>query len=153
MKYKIEKKVREHNRKDRKESKKKLKAGSKKQKLVQIPNICPFKEEILKDVAEAKKRQEEEKLRRRDAYKLERDQNKFKTLSSLVDDADMRGTVHTIMHENDVAAVGVNRMVLKILTFLNWFNYLKLNTNMYVHTDHSLVHFRLSYCTFRRFYT
>lgn len=108
QKYKIAKKVREHNRKVRKEAKKNPKTG-KKQKLIQIPNICPFKEEILQEVAEVKKRQEEERLRRREAYKLERDQNKFKTLETLVDDADMRGTVHSIMHENDVADVDEKR--------------------------------------------
>ena len=112
QKYKIEKKVREHNRKVRKESKKTSKNGSKKQKLIQIPNICPFKEDILKEVEEAKKRQEEERLKRREAYKVERDQNKFKSLSDMVDDADMRGTVHSIMHENEVATDGVGSSVL-----------------------------------------
>uniref|UniRef100_A0A1I8MTR9 Guanine nucleotide-binding protein-like 3 homolog n=1 Tax=Musca domestica TaxID=7370 RepID=A0A1I8MTR9_MUSDO len=104
LKHKIEKKVREHNRKVRRAEKKNPKKGSKKQKLIQIPNICPFKEDILKEVEEAKKRQEEEKLRKREAIRLERSQNKFKTLEALADDADMRGTVHTIMHENDVAS-------------------------------------------------
>ncbi|XP_061390325.1 guanine nucleotide-binding protein-like 3 homolog [Musca vetustissima] len=104
LKHKIEKKVREHNRKVRRAEKKNPKKGSKKQKLIQIPNICPFKEDILKEVEEAKKRQEEEKQRKREAIRLERSQNKFKTLEALADDADMRGTVHTIMHENDVAS-------------------------------------------------
>ena len=101
LKHKIEKKVREHNRKVKREAKKNPKKGSKKQKLIQIPNICPFKEEILKEVEEAKKRKEEERLRKREAAKNEREQNRFKTLEALADDADMRGTVHTIMHEND----------------------------------------------------
>ncbi|XP_073816086.1 nucleostemin 1 [Musca autumnalis] len=104
LKHKIEKKVREHNRKVRRAEKKNPKKGSKKQKLIQIPNICPFKEDILKEVEEAKKRQEEEKQRKREAIRLERSQNRFKTLEALADDADMRGTVHTIMHENDVAS-------------------------------------------------
>lgn len=109
MKHKIEKKVREHTRKARKEAKKKNKTGSKKQKLIQIPNGCPFKEDILKEVEEVKKRNEEEKLRRREQIRLERlerSQNKFATLDAMVDDADMRGTVHTIMHENDVEVEG-----------------------------------------------
>ncbi|XP_075148034.1 nucleostemin 1 [Haematobia irritans] len=104
LKHKIEKKVRDHNRKVRRAEKKNPKKGSKKQKLIQIPNICPFKDDILKEVEEAKKRQEEERLKRREAYRLEKDQNRFKTLSDLVDDADMRGTVHSIMHENDVVS-------------------------------------------------
>lgn len=110
LKHKIEKKVREHNRKVRREAKKNPKKGSKKQKLIQIPNICPFKEDILKEVEEAKKRKEEERLKRREAFKLEKEQNRFKTLEALVDDADMRGTVHSIMHENDA---GTSNEVIK----------------------------------------
>lgn len=104
LKHKIEKKVREHNRKVKREAKKNPKKGSKKQKIIQIPNICPFKEDILKEVEEAKKRKEEERLKRREAFKLEKEQNRFKSLEALVDDADMRGTVHSIMHENDAGS-------------------------------------------------
>ncbi|XP_068152523.1 guanine nucleotide-binding protein-like 3 homolog [Drosophila tropicalis] len=100
LKHKIDKKVREHNRKERREAKKNPKKGSKKQKLIQIPNICPFKDEILKEVEEAKQRQEAEKLARREAFKAERaqNQNKFKSLETLAEDADMRSTVHGLMH-------------------------------------------------------
>ncbi|XP_030564011.1 guanine nucleotide-binding protein-like 3 homolog [Drosophila novamexicana] len=103
LKHKIDKKVREHNRKERREAKKNPKKGSKKQKLIQIPNICPFKDDILKEVEEAKKRQEHERQTRREIYKAERDQNKFKSLESMVENADMRSTVHGIMHENNAA--------------------------------------------------
>lgn len=104
LKHKIDKKVREHNRKERREAKKNPKKGSKKQKLIQIPNNCPFKDDILKEVEEAKQRQEAERLARREQFKAERvqNQNKFKSLESMVEDADMRGTVHGIMHENEV---------------------------------------------------
>ncbi|XP_017054187.1 guanine nucleotide-binding protein-like 3 homolog [Drosophila ficusphila] len=101
LKHKIEKKVRDHNKKERRAAKKNPKKGSKKQKLIQIPNICPFKEDILKEVEEAKQRQEAERLARREAFKAEREQNKFKSLESMVEDADMRSTVHGLMHEND----------------------------------------------------
>ncbi|KAH8383469.1 hypothetical protein KR009_008857, partial [Drosophila setifemur] len=101
LKHKIEKKVRDHNKKERRAAKKTSKKGSKKQKLIQIPNICPFKDDILKEVEEAKQRQEAERLARREAFKVEKDQNKFKSLESMVEDADMRGTVHGIMHAND----------------------------------------------------
>ncbi|XP_036674686.2 guanine nucleotide-binding protein-like 3 homolog [Drosophila suzukii] len=101
LKHKIEKKVRDHNKKERRAAKKNPKKGSKKQKLIQIPNICPFKEDILKEVEEAKQRQEAERLARREAFKVEREQSKFKSLESMVEDADMRSTVHGIMHEND----------------------------------------------------
>ncbi|XP_054740089.1 guanine nucleotide-binding protein-like 3 homolog [Anastrepha obliqua] len=101
LKHKIEKKVREHNRKVRREAKKNPKKGSKKQKLIQIPNICPFKEEILKEVEEAKKRQEEERNRRREAYKRERNDNKFKSLQNLVEDANARVELHAATHGED----------------------------------------------------
>ncbi|KAH8293734.1 hypothetical protein KR054_003586, partial [Drosophila jambulina] len=104
LKHKIEKKVRDHNKKERRAAKKNPKKGSKKQKLIQIPNICPFKDDILKEVEEAKARQEAERLARREAFKAEREQNKFKSLESMVEDADMRSTVHGIMHENDEEA-------------------------------------------------
>lgn len=53
--YKIEKKVKEHNKKLKKVTKKKG-LHSKGKKLITIPSKCPFKEELL---AEAEKRREE----------------------------------------------------------------------------------------------
>ncbi|XP_017480695.1 PREDICTED: guanine nucleotide-binding protein-like 3 homolog [Rhagoletis zephyria] len=94
LKHKIEKKVREHNRKIRREEKK-SKKGNKKQKLIQVPNICPFKEDILKEVVEAQKRQEEERIRRREAYKQKRNDEKSKSLEDLVEDANLRGNAHS----------------------------------------------------------
>ncbi len=57
QRYKIEKKVREHNRKLKKEQRKKKNNNKKSEKPLelQIPNKCPFKEEIL---LENKKRKE-----------------------------------------------------------------------------------------------
>uniref|UniRef100_A0A1A9V509 Guanine nucleotide-binding protein-like 3 homolog n=1 Tax=Glossina austeni TaxID=7395 RepID=A0A1A9V509_GLOAU len=102
LKHKIEKKVREHNRKVRREAKKNpIKKGSKKQKLIQIPNICPFKEDILKEVEEAKKRKEEERKRKREELKKEKKQHKFKNLEALVNNADERGIVYSAIHENE----------------------------------------------------
>ncbi|KAF2905753.1 hypothetical protein ILUMI_00430 [Ignelater luminosus] len=96
LRYKIEKKVRDHNRKERKEAKKKGKV--KKQKLIQVPNICPFKEDILKEVEALKKQKEEEKKKLREAAKLERKkQNEAKNaggLAGLVDNAEMRNKLH-----------------------------------------------------------
>lgn len=68
--YKIEKKVREHNRKLRKEKKKN--GGKANNKLILVPNICPFKEDILKEVEALKKKKEEEKQKLREAARLER---------------------------------------------------------------------------------
>lgn len=69
--YKIEKKVREHNRKLRKEAKKHPK-NKKKDKLVEIPNQCPFKEDILKKVEEMRKQQQEEKQKQRELAREEK---------------------------------------------------------------------------------
>lgn len=100
QKYKIQRKVREHKRKVRKEERKHPKK-SLKSKLIQIPNICPFKEDILKEVAEHKQRQEEERQQRREEWKLERIQQqqkkREKTLEEMVQGAEMRDAIHDAM--------------------------------------------------------
>ncbi|CAH8502978.1 unnamed protein product [Schistosoma rodhaini] len=58
--YKIIKKVKEHHRKLRKEAKKNL---NRHRKDPGVPNILPFKESFLKDVAEAKMKLEEARLK------------------------------------------------------------------------------------------
>lgn len=92
LKYKIEKKVREHNRRVRKETKK----AKPKQKLIQVPNICPFKEDILKEAERLKKEKDEERKKLREAAKLERQQKKTsgETLQTLVESAQAREKLH-----------------------------------------------------------
>ncbi|VDM54381.1 unnamed protein product [Angiostrongylus costaricensis] len=53
--YKIEKKVREHNRKVKKEAKK-LGRRKKKEKVITVPKACPFKEEILMEAEKVRER-------------------------------------------------------------------------------------------------
>lgn len=102
QKYKVLKKIREHKRKVRKEARKNPKSKSVKQKLIQIPNICPFKEDILKDVEEAKRRNEEERMKKKEAMKLERMKNKTDTsLESMVQSAELRQSVHAAVNENN----------------------------------------------------
>lgn len=66
QRVKAEKKVREHNRKVRKEKRKNPGKFQKKARAnISVPNDCPFKEAILKEVEDAKKRKEAEKAAKR----------------------------------------------------------------------------------------
>ncbi|XP_072238598.1 guanine nucleotide-binding protein-like 3 isoform X2 [Leuresthes tenuis] len=75
--YKIQKKVREHNRKLRKEEKKK--GGNKRvKKDLGVPSSAPFKEEVLREAEQRRLKIEEEKEQRRQAKKEERAQKRQK---------------------------------------------------------------------------
>lgn len=98
--YKIEKKVREHNRKMRKEAKKHPK---KKPKIIEVPNQCPFKEDILKEVESMKKQHEEEKQKQREAVRERKRQQLAKTgLQGLVSAAEDKQAGHTEMEVDTV---------------------------------------------------
>jgi len=89
---KIERKVKEHNRKERKKAKKSNTIQHAKRKDPGIPNSLPFKEEILKEAEDRKKRIEEEKQKQKDRARKERDKqlNKKRNLEQLVKDAQKR---------------------------------------------------------------
>jgi len=64
-KYKIQKKVREHNRKVRKEDKLNMNKR-KKSKDPGIPNLYPFKEQLLRQIQEKKEKEADEKVKRKE---------------------------------------------------------------------------------------
>nr|XP_023014000.1 guanine nucleotide-binding protein-like 3 homolog [Leptinotarsa decemlineata] len=100
LRYKVEKKIRDHNRQKRKEAKKNPK--KRKQNVIQVPNICPFKEDILKEVEAMRKQKEEEKKMQRETARLERkkqkeeqkQENLSEGLEGLVTKAEVRNKLH-----------------------------------------------------------
>jgi len=97
-KYKIQKKVREHNRKVRKEEK--LNANKKKSKDPGIPNMYPFKEQLLKQIQEKKEKDAEEKAKQKE-QKVKQASRKRK-LQDLQKDAEKRAKQFEKRHESGV---------------------------------------------------
>ncbi|RUS22177.1 P-loop containing nucleoside triphosphate hydrolase protein [Endogone sp. FLAS-F59071] len=94
--YKIEKKVAEHDRKQRKEAK----ASGKMRKLKKdpgIPNLWPYKEKLLHQIEEQKRKAEEEKERQKLARQNLHNKNRLRSVSEsrkladMVKDAARRG--------------------------------------------------------------
>lgn len=101
--YKVIKKIAASKQKKAKEAKK-LPTKSIKQKLIQIPNVCPFKEDILKDVEAEKARREEEKRVKIEKAKEERAAlKKTQTLESIVNSANVRADQHVEPKADDEA--------------------------------------------------
>jgi len=97
-KYKIQRKVREHNRKVRKEDK--LNANKKKSKDPGIPNLYPFKEELLKQIQEKKEKDAEEKAKRKE-QKVKKENRKRK-LQDLQKDAEKRAKLFEKRQESGI---------------------------------------------------
>ncbi|XP_071442486.1 guanine nucleotide-binding protein-like 3 homolog [Hetaerina americana] len=110
--YKIEKRVKEHNKRLRKEARKNQ--NKNKPKPIEIPNICPFKEQILEDVAVYKSKLEEEREKRRQEVRENRSRsretarNEFRGgLDELISSAEARGQVHDASNcEQTIVRVG-----------------------------------------------
>lgn len=76
--------------------------------MISVPNDCPFKEEIMKEVADYKAKKEEERLERRRQWLQEQQQKKAapKDLQTLVTDAQKRQeTDRLISDETDKPSV------------------------------------------------
>lgn len=97
--YKIEKKVREHNRKVRKEDK--LNANKKKKsKDPGIPNLYPFKEQLLKQIQEKKEKEADEKAKRKE--QKQKQATRKRKLQDLQKDAEKRAKLFEKRQENEV---------------------------------------------------
>ena len=77
---KQQKKLREHNAKLRKEKRKNPQKFKKSKKDPGVPNSCPFKEEVLREVEAGRKRKQEMKEKRRDEIKQRREEAKERML-------------------------------------------------------------------------
>ncbi|CAG7815921.1 unnamed protein product, partial [Allacma fusca] len=78
--YKIEKKVREHNRKLKKQHRQDKMKGKKK-KLIVVPGDCPFRQQIIAEANQARENIEQLKLTRREEVKVFRKARKDAVLA------------------------------------------------------------------------
>ncbi|ESO11270.1 hypothetical protein HELRODRAFT_194872 [Helobdella robusta] len=101
--YKIEKKVRQHNKKLKKLKDAKLKKGptSSKKKDPGVPNSCPFKEEILREAQKRRDLKEEERLKRKEQRKKEREKTvmKHRNIESLIGDVEKKTAIYEKKNE------------------------------------------------------
>jgi nuclear GTP-binding protein len=79
--YKIERKVREHNRSVRKTEKVKAR-GKQKKKLITVPGDCPFKAQILGEAIALRESISQAKLARREEVKVRRKEKRASLLDS-----------------------------------------------------------------------
>jgi nuclear GTP-binding protein len=110
-KYKIQKKVREHNRKVRKEEK--LNANKKKSKDPGIPNLYPFKEHLLKQIQEKKEKEDDEKAKRKE--QKQKQASRKRKLQDLQRDAEKRAKQFEKKQENESSALKASEFSIRPL--------------------------------------
>ena len=98
QRMKAEKKVREYNRKLKKEKRKNPGKFSKSKKDPGVPNACPFKERVLQEVEEAKQRKVEEKQMRRERLKHLRKEAKDKAVQEKRQNVSFPSCLHVILN-------------------------------------------------------
>lgn len=119
------KKIAASKKKKEKEAKK-LPKRSAKQKLIQIPNVCPFKEKIIEEVEADKARREEEKQQKIEKLKLERQELKKKhTLESMVVDAEQRAETHIEKKEDEIDSLQTSQQRTKENSLKSYFKEFK----------------------------
>jgi len=116
---KQQKKLREHNAKVRRDKKKNPKKYSKSKKDPGVPNSCPFKEDVLKEVEAGRhrkqemrdKKRDEMKQRREEAKERELEEKRTKGLVGLVADAEMKQANHESQNQfvNEISN-GIGKM-------------------------------------------
>ncbi|GES96429.1 guanine nucleotide-binding protein-like 3 homolog [Rhizophagus clarus] len=95
--YKIQKKINEHKRKERKEARKNPKSRKLK-KDPGIPNLYPFKDQLLNKIEQQKRKLEDEKQRQKDARNSLFNKNRKLNFTSLSEDASKRDIEFDIDH-------------------------------------------------------
>eukprot|EP00124_Ichthyophonus_hoferi_P000076 Ihof_evm29s2 gene=Ihof_evmTU29s2 len=106
QKHKIEKRVRQHNKKQRREDKANPKSASKRDP--GIPNLHPFKEQMLKNIEAQKIRAEQEKSRQKEARRKLIERKRKSSLKGMVQDAQERSVEHERKEEMVTTENGVS---------------------------------------------
>ncbi|RHZ47322.1 hypothetical protein Glove_585g11 [Diversispora epigaea] len=88
--YRIERKVAEHRRKERRAARKNPHKKNKQVKDPGIPNLWPFKESLLNKIEQQKRKVEEEKNRQKEARHAKFDKNRNINFTSLAKEASKR---------------------------------------------------------------
>jgi len=107
--YKIIKKIKEHNKKVKKEDKN---ASKRKPKDPGIPNLYPFKEQLLKQIEERKEKEKEEKEKMKQQRTKEK--SRKRKLQDLQKDAEKRAKLFDQKQEIDEQAKELHRGPLEL---------------------------------------